>query len=140
MKKGSYRMLLMLGLALATGACSTPRVGLLTLYQSNSGDIINLHVGEEMDVVLDGDPGTEIHWIKVPGDPDILRKLGNTEYKPDLESHQVERKLTTRFQATAPGRARLKLNYRVPGAPSQRGTRITPDRTFEVWVVVKDQG
>ena len=125
---------------LGLSACSSSREGMLRLYQRNSGDIINLRVGETMEVVLDGDPGTEIHWLKVPGAPEILERIGSTEYKPDLESNTAEHKLVTRFKATAPGRMRLKLSYRNPGEGSLRTrTRTTPDRAFEVWVVVKGQ-
>ena len=127
--------------SLALGACSSSRDGLLRLYQRNSGDIINLSVGETMEVVLDGDPGTEVHWIQASGDAEILRQLGGTNYEADMESHRAERKLVTRFQANAPGRMRLRLRYRHPtdGRPDG-STRITPDRTFEVWIVVKEQG
>ena len=127
-------------LSLALSACSSSREGLLRLYQRNSGDIINLSVGETMEVVLEGDPGTDIHWIRVPGDSEILRQLGETEYKSDLESHRAERKLITRFQAKAPGRMRLRLTYRHPtdSRPSD-SFQITPDRSFEVWIVVKEQ-
>ena len=128
-------------LSLALSACSSSRDGLLRLYQRNSGDIINLAVGETMEVVLDGDPGTEVHWIQSPGDAEILQQLGGTDYEPDMESHRAERKLVTRFQATAPGRMRLRLTYRHPtDSRPTNSTRITPDRAFEVWVVVKEQG
>jgi len=139
MKKPRLLLPVVFSLLLALSACSSSRDGLLRLYQRNSGDIINLEVGETMEVVLDGDPGTEIHWIQAPGDEKILRQLGETQYKADLESHRAERKLVTQFQATAPGRMRLKLSYRNPGEGRPSNSfRITPDRDFEVWVVVKE--
>ena len=129
-----------LGLVLMLGACSSSRDGLLRLYQRNNGDIINLRVGETMEVVLDGDPGTEIHWIRTPDDPEILRQLGGTEYKTDLESQSAQRRLITTFQATAPGRMRLRLRYRHPtDTRPTDSNRITPDRAFDVWVVVKEE-
>ena len=78
MKNPRLLYLSVLCLSLAFGACSTSRDGLLRLYQHHSGDIINLSVGETMEVVLEGDPGTEIHWLQKPGDPEILQQLGGT--------------------------------------------------------------
>ena len=126
-------------LSLALGACSSPRDGLLKLYQRNSGDIINLRVGETMEVLLDGDPGTDIHWLKVPGDPEILEQIGETQYEHDLETHRAERKLITRFRATAPGRTRLQLNYNLPAGDARVMSGRSSDREFEVWVVVKEK-
>ncbi len=140
MNQPRLHLFAILCVSLAFGACSSSRDGLLRLYQRNHGDIINLAVGETMEVVLDGDPGTEIHWLKKPGDEEILQQLGGTEYKPDLESPRAERKLVTQFRATAPGRTRLRLTYRHPTDTRPiDSTRITPDRAFEVWVVVKEE-
>lgn len=140
-KMNPTRLFLFTALALILGlsACSTTREGTLRLYQRNSGDIINLRVGETMEVVLDGNPGTEIHWLKVPGSPELLERVGSTEYKPDLESNTAEHKLFTQFRATAPGRTRLKLSYRDPSEGGLRTrARTTPDHAFEIWVVVKE--
>ena len=126
-------------LSLALGACSSPRDGLLKLYQRNSGDIINLRVGETMEVLFDGDPGSDIHWLKMPGAPEILEQIGGTEYEPDLETHNAERKLITRFRAIAPGRTRLQLNYNNPAQDTRIMSGRPPGREFEVWVVVKEK-
>ena len=107
MKRAHWFLFAAVGFSLALSACSSSRMGLLKLYQRNSGEIIRLDVGETMEVVLDGDPGTEIHWLKVPGDPEILEQIGGTEYEHDLETHSAERKLITRFRATMPGRTRF---------------------------------
>ena len=134
------RLLVFTVVCLALGACSSSRTGPLRLYQRNSGEMIRLYVGETLEVVLDGDPRTDIHWLKAPGDPEILEQIGETQYEQDLETHSAERKLITRFRATAPGRMRLQLNYNNPA----RNTRIMsgrpPGREFEVWVVVREKG
>ncbi len=126
-------------LCLALGACSSPRHGLLKLYQRNSGDIISLRVGETMEVLFDGDPGTDIHWLKVPGDPEVLEQIGGTVYEPDLETHNAERKLIIRFRAIAPGRTRLQLNYNNPARDTRTIFGGSSGREFEVWVVVKEK-
>ncbi|MFQ5569803.1 MAG: protease inhibitor I42 family protein [Rhodothermales bacterium] len=123
-------LILVAGLLLP--ACSSSLNGPLKLREANDGDIINLEVGDMVEVILDGDPSTEVHWIKVPGDPEILEQIGGTDYQADLESHKAERRLTVRFRAVVEGRSRLKLTYEDPSHnPRAR------DRTFEVWVVVK---
>ncbi len=139
MKPTRLFFLTALGLCLALGACSAPRTGLLKLYQRNSGEMFSLRVGETMEVLFDAEPGTDIHWLKVPGSPEILEQIGGTEYEPDLESHTVERMLITRFRAIAPGRTRLQLNYNLPARDARVMSGGSSDREFEVWVVVKEK-
>ena len=127
-------------LALVLGACSSSRTGPLRLYQRNSGEMIRLYVGETLEVVLDGDPRTDIHWLKAPGDPEILEQIGGTQYEHDLETHSAKRKLITRFRATAPGRMRLQLNYNNPAQDTRIMSGRPPGREFEVWVVVREKG
>ena len=127
-------------LSLVWGACSSARTGPLKLYQRNSGEIIRLYVGETMAVVLDGDPGTDIHWLKIPGDPEILEQIGGTEYAHDMETHSAERKLFTRFRATAPGRTRLQLSYNNPAQDTRILSGRPSNKEFEVWVVVREKG
>ncbi len=127
-------------LALVLGACSSSRTGPLKLYQRNSGQMIRLYVGETLEVVLDGDPAIDIHWLKVPGDPEILEQIGGTQYEHDMETHSAERKLITRFRATAPGRTRLQLNYNNPAQDTRSIASGMPGMEFEVWVVVREKG
>ena len=139
MKPTRLFLLTALGLSLALGACSAPRTGLLKLYQRNSGEMFSLRVGETMEVLFDAEPGTDIHWSKVPGAPEILEQIGGTEYEPDLETHNAERRLITRFRAIAPGRTRLQLNYRLPAQDARVLSGGSSDIEFEVWVVVKEK-
>ena len=126
-------------LSLALSACSSSRTGPLKLYQRNSGEVVRLYVGETLEVVLDGDPGTDIHWLKPPDAPDILEQIGGTEYEHDLETYSAERKLITRFRATAPGRTRLQLNYSNPAQEARVLSGRPTDQEFEVWVVVRER-
>ena len=140
MKRPRLLLFTVVCLALVLGACSSSRTGPLRLYQRNSGEMIRLYVGETLEVVLDGDPGTDIHWLKVPGDPEVLEQIGETVYEHDLETHSAERKLITRFRAIAPGRTRLQLNYNNPARDTRSIASGTPGREFEVWVVVREKG
>ena len=123
--------LLLLCALLAIAACSTVREP-LRLYQRNDGDIINLRVGDVVEVVLDGDPGSEIRWFTTDGRPDLLRQVSDTEYRTDVESNTMERRLMTRFRAVAPGRTRLRLTYSDPSGTGR-------DRSLAVWVVVSER-
>lgn len=122
--------LLFLLLGLALGACSSAREP-LQLYPRNSGEILTLRVGQIVEVVLDGDPGTDIHWLKNPGEEALLEQVGETTYQTDYRAQDLERRLMTRFRARAPGRMRLRLAYRAPGG-DLRG------EAFEVWLVIKE--
>lgn len=124
--------LLLLCALLVIAACSTVREP-LRLYQRNDGDLINLRVGDVVEVVLDGDPGSEIRWFTTDGQPDLLQQVSDTEYRTDVESNTMERRLMTRFRAVAPGRTRLRLTYSDPSGTGR-------DRALDVWVVVTERG
>lgn len=124
------RALPFVALALALSGCGNVREP-LQLYQRNSGEIIALRVGQIVEVVLDGTPGTHVHWMKTPGEERLLEQLGETTYGPDYRAQNLERRLTTRFRALAPGRMRLRLEYRTPGGEAF-------GQEFEAWLIIKD--
>ena len=117
----------------ALSACSGGRPGLLQLYQHNDGDLVNLKVGETMQVVLDGTPTTDVHWLRDDETEDILTQVGGTEYKPDPRTPNARQRLHLNFRAKAEGRTRLQLHYRDP-----HRSGALDERVFEVWVVVRN--
>ncbi len=120
-----------LGLLLALGACATSRAP-LRLFQHNTGDIVNLRVGETMEVVLEGDPTIDVRQQRIPDDPDLLERVGGTEFFADMTTPDARERLLVRFRAVAEGKTRLKLIYKYRYA-----SNTAPDADFEVWVVVK---
>lgn len=119
---------------LAFSACASTRTGPLKLYAHNDGDLINLDVGETMQVVLDGTPTTDVHWLRDDATEAILAQVGTTEFKPDPRLPDARQRLHLSFRAQAEGRTRLQLQYRDPNRSG-----ALDERSFEVWVVVKQR-
>ena len=133
MSRQGFPLVALLAL-LVFGACASTRTGPLKLYAHNDGDLINLKVGETMQVVLDGNPTTDIHWLRSEETDAILAQVGTTEYKPDPRTPDARQRLHLNFKAHAEGRTRLRLQYRDPNRSG-----ALDERTFEVWVVVKQR-
>ena len=123
--------LLALAALLALGACAGTRPDMLRLYQHDSGDMIRLDVGETMQVVLDGNPATDVHWLRDEETEAIITQVGETQYERDPRTYDTRRRLQLNFRAKAEGRTRLQLQY---SSLDRRGTRY--DQVFEIWVVV----
>lgn len=133
MTRGFLPLLTLVAL-LAFSACTTTRTGPLKLYQHNDGDLINLTVGETMEVVLDGTPTTDVHWLRDEAGEAIITQVGTTEYKPDPRTPDARQRLHLNFRAQAEGRTRLQLQYRDPNRSG-----ALEERSFEIWVVVKQR-
>ncbi len=128
------RLGFMVALLLTLGACATTKAP-LRLFQHNTGDLVNLRVGETMEVVLEGNPTIDIRRRQIPDDPNILEQVGGTEYFTDMATPNARERLLVRFRAVAEGKTRLQLIYKNVYWPN-----TAQDQVFEVWVVVRTQG
>jgi predicted secreted protein len=99
---------------------------------SDQGRIVNLGVGESLEVVLSGNPTTGYAWDIASLDKEILKQVGEMEFKPDREGRGVGGKIIMRFKAQAAGETPLKLIYH-----RRFEKERPPIKVFEVTVSVK---
>ena len=104
----------------------------VTLREENAGSTAQLRVGEEMAVVLDGNPTTGFLWETEAVDASVVKKLGEPDFNPDTELLGSGGKFTFRFEAVASGQTLLRLVYHRPWE-----TGVSPEKTFEVTVMVQ---
>ena len=102
------------------------------LTDNNQGRTVELRIGETLEVELRGNPTTGYVWDIASLDKEILKQVGETEFKQEREGRGVGGKIMMRFKARAAGETPLKLIYHrrfENGRP--------PIKTFEVTIIVK---
>jgi len=114
---------------LALGACGQgPRV----LGAQDAGTTVELRQGEQVELVLVGNPTTGFTWEIETLDEAVLKQSGDPDYVSDRDVPGSPGKFTFRFEAAGAGQTTLRLIYH---RPFEENT--PPLETFELMVVVK---
>jgi len=104
----------------------------VTLSEEDTGSTVALRAGDTMDVVLDGNPTTGFSWETAAIDASVLKQLGEPGFEPYTNLIGSGGKFTFRFEAVSSGQTLLRLVYHRPWE-----TEVSPEKTFEVTVVVQ---
>ena len=107
------------------GACSTAR----TLNLDDDGLRIDLETGDEVELVLPGNPTTGYAWV-VTEAPSILEEVDEAQFVPESDLIGAGGEFHFRFRATEPGTAQLVLVYERPFE------EVEPLDAFEIEVTV----
>ena len=107
------------------GACSSTE----TLTLEDDGGQIELENGDEIELVLPGNPTTGYQWV-VTEAPSILEEAGEAEFLPESDLIGAGGEFHFRFVATEPGTAKLRLVYERPFE------EVEPVDAFEIEVTV----
>jgi inhibitor of cysteine peptidase len=107
------------------GACSTAR----TLNLDDDGMRVDLKTGDEVELVLPGNPTTGYTWV-VAEVPSNLQQVDETEFVPESDLIGAGGEFHLRFKATEPGTAQLSLTYERPFE------EVEPLDAFEIEVTV----
>lgn len=110
---------------LLLGACSTAR----TLNLDDDGMRIELETGDEVELVLPGNPSTGYEWVMTEAPPN-LQQVGEPEFVPESDLIGAGGEFHFRFKATEPGTAQLSLSYERPFE------EVEPLDAFEIEVTV----
>jgi predicted secreted protein len=103
------------------------------LTEEDNGSTITLAPGEQIRLVLQGNPTTGYEWSVAELDPAVLRQIGEGEWRPDSPGIGAGGPYTFRFEAVAEGQSRLYLIYRFEDREDEE-----PFRTFEATIVVTE--
>ena len=106
-------------------ACSTAR----TLNLDDDGMRVDLKTGDEVELVLPGNPTTGYTWV-VAEVPSILEQTDEAEYVAGSEAIGAGGEYHFKFVATEPGTAQLILTYERPFE------EVEPLDSFEIEVTV----
>ncbi len=104
----------------------------MKLSMKNAGSTIHLHMGDLLEISLEGNPSTGYQWETVPMQTTLLKQQENWEFKPSGRSPGAGGILTLRFKAVQLGQADFKLIYHRPFEPEE-----PPAKKFEIKLVVE---
>lgn len=121
-----------IGVLSACGAEPSPAMSLKQLTEANTNGLVELRVGDKLEVTLPGNPTTGFQWEVGAGDTAILRPSGEPEFESASGAVGGGGQVTLRFEAVGTGQMELKLIYHRPFEKD-----APPDKTFEVTVTVK---
>jgi inhibitor of cysteine peptidase len=107
------------------GACATAQ----TLNLDDDGMRIELKTGEEVELVLPGNPTTGYEWVVIEAPPN-LQQVDEPEFVPESDLIGAGGEFHFRFKATEPGTAQLSLSYERPFE------EVEPLDAFEIEVTV----
>jgi len=104
----------------------------IKVTDNDPGHTVELRIGETLEVELRGNPTTGYVWDIASLDMEILKQLGETEFRPDREGRGVGGNVMMRFKAQEAGETPLKLIYH-----RRFEKERPPIKTFEVTIIVK---
>ena len=117
---------------LSLAACSPPVRGPLKLVELDSGCMVELCIGDKLQLVLGANPTTGYLWEMASKDVTVVKQAGEPQFEADSDAIGSGGKVTLRFEAVAAGEELLQLVYHRPFE-----TDLAPVNTFEVHVLVK---
>ena len=130
-----YRRLMLslvtLTLLLSLANCGSDPSGVKLTEKDNAGTV-ELQVGDEFEITLQGNPPPGYNWEVASVDPAVIQQVGESEFVPDSRATGSSGKVTLHFEAVAAGKTLLQLVYY---RPWEEG--LDPLETFVVVVVVK---
>jgi inhibitor of cysteine peptidase len=122
---------LLLALTLATG-CS-PQQQEVKATMDDNGREMELKKGQTLVVTLEGNPTTGYSWeVAEPLDEQVLRQVGEAEFKAESEALGAGGVQILRFEAVNAGQTTLKLVYH---RPWEEG--VEPLETYSLQGVVR---
>lgn len=102
------------------------------LDQDDDGSVVNLNVGDTLEITLPGNPSTGYAWQPEIDPWPTLGSLGEPEFQAQGTGLGAGGLVTLVYQASQPGQVELTLLYQRPSSPPD------PDaQEFDVTVVVQ---
>jgi len=124
-------LILLLALTVATG-CS-PQQQEVKATIDDDGREMELKKGQTLVVTLEGNPTTGYSWeVADPLDEQVLRQVGEAEFKAESEALGAGGVQILRFEAVNAGQITLKLVYHRPWEKD-----VEPLETYSLQVVVR---
>ena len=113
-------------------SCTSADHRVIEISEENTGETINMQVGDILKVTLEGNPTTGYGWVVVSTDKQILKQVGDEEFEPASGALGSSGKISLFFGAMSKGRQELKLIYKRPWEVG-----VAPIAMFEVTVIVE---
>jgi inhibitor of cysteine peptidase len=126
----SFFLIVIVGLLILTTGCGQQK---LALTAADKGSQVEVTVGQQILITLDGNPSTGYSWEVKDLDTSLLEQVGEAEFESSAPSLLGSGgTLTLTFKALQTGTTMLTLVYHRPWE-----TEVAPLDTFSVTVVIQ---
>lgn len=125
-------LIILAGLLYACAPEGPPEQSNMQLTEADAGRLIELRVGDKLEITLPGNPTTGFQWEVSAVDSAILQPIGEPQFEPSSDAVGSGGKVTLSFEAVGVGQTDLKLIYHRPFEEN-----VAPIQTFEVKVTVR---
>lgn len=131
-------VILIAGLAAATAGCggqTNADGGPVKLTEADNGKTITVEAGDDVQVILNGNPTTGYSWTATVGDKTVVQQQGDPAYAQESTDPSVVGAggtYTFTFEAAAAGQTTLTLDY---ARSFEEG--VAPIQTYSVTITVK---
>ncbi|MEN9934043.1 MAG: hypothetical protein RLZZ387_622 [Chloroflexota bacterium] len=115
-------------------ACGAEPSRTVQVSEQEPGRTVELRRGDQLVIVLDGNPTTGYVWEQVGGDASVIVPAGEPTFVPDSSALGSGGTVTMRFSPAGIGVTQLRLAYHRTFEPND-----PPLKTFDVTVVVSDR-
>ena len=122
-------MVMLLAILCLVFSCATS--GGITLHASDNGSQVELRSGQNLVILLEGNPTTGYTWEAVEYDEGVLRQVGEPAFTPESDAVGAPGSQVLRFKALDKGQTTLRLVYHRPWEDAE------PEMVFSVEVVVR---
>jgi inhibitor of cysteine peptidase len=85
--------------------------GVRTLGEDDDGAVVEVAVGEQIVLELEGNATTGYTWAVTAVDPAVLAPAGDPEYRSESDADGAGGTYTFRFDAVGPGETEVVLKY-----------------------------
>jgi inhibitor of cysteine peptidase len=125
-----FLMVVLVGMLVSVTGCSSSRVAITS---ADNGKELNLKIGQQIVVALEGNPTTGYTWEAVDLDSSMIQQVGSTEFKSsNTRLVGAGGTQTLVFKTLKAGMTNLTLVYH---RPWENG--VKPLRSFEIKIIVK---
>lgn len=116
-------------------SCTNNQPSVVKINESDANSTIELHVGDKLEVSLEGNPTTGYNWSVEPQAESILKQVGEIEFIQSQKNQSLVGAggtILIHFEAVKSGKTSLKLIYHRPWEKD-----IPPIKTYKVNIVVR---
>ena len=130
-----FRLIFIIFTALPLYACGAQDISegsIMQLTEADSGRVIELDVGDQLNITLPANPTTGFQWEVSNIDSTILRQIGESEFEPASNAVGSGGQFKIRFEVVGAGQTELQLIHHRTFEEN-----VAPIQTFEVNITVK---
>lgn len=104
---------------------------MMTLNENDAGKTVEIQVGDELDIILEGNPTTGYVWEVMSINSTVL-KLSSSSFVANDNTLGANGMETIKFQALTEGQTELNLHFHRPFESNK-----LPLKTFTFTVIIK---